>query len=379
MARHGFALADDGVDMASMWSAMPDLFPLARPVLHALDAETAHRATIAALKLGLGPRWTPPDDPVLRQELWGLEFATPIGLAAGFDKDAEVPAAMAAMGFGFVECGTVTPQPQAGNPRPRLFRLNGDEGVINRMGFNNAGAEAMRARLAAWKPRPLPLAVNIGANKDSADRVADYAAGARLLAPLADLLVVNVSSPNTPGLRDLQARAEVEALLRGVLAACSEAGASPPVLLKAAPDLDDAGLRDAIEGAISGGAKGLIVGNTTIGKRETLLDPQRNETGGLSGRPLQVLALERLARAYVLLQGRLPLIGVGGIDSAEAAYARIRHGASLLQLYSALVFHGPALVRRITEGLATLLRADGFARLSEAVGCDVRSSHGDPP
>lgn len=355
---------------------MPDLFPLARPILHTLDAETAHRATIAGLKLGLGPRWTPPDDPLLRQSLWGLEFRTPLGLAAGFDKDAEVPAAMAAMGFGFVECGTVTPRPQAGNPRPRLFRLTADQGVINRMGFNNGGANAMRSRLEAWTDRPLPLAVNIGANKDSADRAADYAACTRQLAPLADLLVVNVSSPNTPGLRDLQARAEVESLLAGVRTACAEAGVAPPVLLKVAPDLDDAGLKDAIEGALAGGASGLILGNTTVGLRSTLYDSHAQEQGGLSGRPLQALALERLARAYVMLDGRLPLIGVGGIDSAEAAYARIRHGASLIQLYSALVFHGPALIREITEGLARLLREDGFAHVGEAIGCDIPAGDG---
>ena len=349
---------------------MADLFSLSRPLLHALDPETAHRASIAGLRLGLGPRWQPPDDPLLAQTLWGLTFRTPLGLAAGFDKNAEVPAAMAALGFGFVEVGTVTPRPQAGNPRPRLFRLSADQAVINRMGFNNEGAEAMQRRLRRWT-LGVPLSVNLGANKDSADRPADYAACARMLAPLADMVVVNVSSPNTPGLRDLQARTEVETLLAGVRAACAEAGAAPPVLLKVAPDLDDAGLADAVEGAVAGGANGMILGNTTIGLREMLSDPQAGETGGLSGRPLQALACERLARAYVLLAGRLPLIGVGGIDSAEAAYARIRHGASLLQLYSALVFHGPGLVRTITEGLARRLRADGFSHIGEAIGCDA--------
>jgi dihydroorotate dehydrogenase len=350
---------------------MPDPLAVARPLLHALEAETAHRVTIAGLRLGLGPRWTPPDEPLLRQRLWGLEFRTPLGLAAGFDKNAEVPGAMAALGFGFVEVGTVTPRPQAGNPRPRLFRLAADEAVINRMGFNNAGAEAMRRQLEGWRRRPVPLAINIGANKDSEDRAADYAAGARLLAPLADLLVVNVSSPNTPGLRDLQARSEVEALLAGVRAACEAAGAGPPVLLKIAPDLDDAALADVVEGALAGGADGMIVSNTTVGGREALRDRRAVEAGGLSGRPLFALSTERLGRTFALLEGRLPLIGVGGVDSAEAAYAKIRHGASLVQLYSALVYHGPALVRRITEGLAERLRADGFASIGEAVGCDV--------
>jgi dihydroorotate dehydrogenase len=337
------------------------LYPLLRPFAFALDAERAHRATIAALK------WLPAGgpaaaDPVLAVRVAGLDFPNPIGLAAGFDKDAEVFAPMLGFGFGFVEVGTLTPRPQQGNPRPRLFRLVEDQAVINRMGFNNHGADAARRRLEARRPGGL-IGVNIGANKDSADRIADYARGVREMADVADYLTVNVSSPNTPGLRGLQ---DKEALAE-LLAAVMEARTTTPIFLKIAPDLDAAAIDDIARVAVGAAIQGLIVANTSI-SRPPLRSRWRDETGGLSGAPLAPLALECLRSIRRATGGALPLIAVGGIASGADAYERIRAGASLVQLYTALVYEGPGLARRICRELKALLAQDGFVRIADAVG-----------
>jgi dihydroorotate dehydrogenase len=355
---------------------MPALLDVAQRLLRLLPPETAHRLTLRALAhlppaLAGNPA---PDDPILASRLFGLDFANPLGLAAGFDKNAEVFGPAFRLGFGFVEIGSVTPRPQAGNPRPRLFRLVEDGAVINRMGFNNEGLGAVAARLshrpAAGSARGI-LGANLGKNKESADAAADYAAGVRALGPLADYLVINVSSPNTPGLRALQGRAPLEALIAAVRAA--RVGDRPPLLLKIAPDLSEADKQDIAEVAIAGGLDGLIVSNTTIARPPGLRGLAAKEAGGLSGRPLFQPSTSVLADMYRLTGGRLPLIGVGGIASGEDAYAKIRAGASLLQLYTALVYGGPGLVGRIKAGLARCLRGDGFKSLSEAVGADHRS------
>lgn len=341
-----------------------NMFALVRPLVFAFDPENAHRLTINFLQRV--PRLPQqPSDPVLASTVAGLRFPTPVGLAAGFDKDGEVPGAMLSLGFGFVEIGTLTPQPQAGNPRPRLFRLAADAAVINRMGFNNGGLDAAFARLT-HRPDGI-VGINVGANKDSADRIADYVTGVTRMAPLADYLTINISSPNTPGLRALQAGDALSDLLAAVNAARLPGG--PPIFLKVAPDLDPAEI-DSVARAIDGRIDALIIGNTTI-TRPALRSADAGESGGLSGRPLAPLARQRL-RDFRLATGGLPLIAAGGIDSAAEAYARIRAGASLVQLYSALVFHGPGLVRRINRELASLLRRDGFAGVADAVGIDVR-------
>lgn len=336
-------------------------YPLFRPLMFALDGEQAHRLTVAALKL-LPPASPPKADPVLATRVAGIDFPNPIGLAAGFDKDAEVPRAMLGMGFGFVEVGTLTPLPQGGNPRPRLFRLAEDEAVINRMGFNNGGQAAALERLRG--ARPGVIGVNVGANKDSPDRIADYVTGVTAMAGVADYLTVNISSPNTPGLRALQDPGALAALLAAVRGARGADG--PPIFLKVAPDLEPADIDGITRIAIDSGVDALIVANTTI-SRPPLASRHAGETGGLSGAPLRDLAQQRLADFRSATGGALPLIGAGGIASAEDAYARIRAGASLIQLYSALVYRGPGLVREITAGLKTLLARDGFATVADAV------------
>ena len=336
------------------------LYPLVRPLVFALDAERAHRLTIRALKAvpaGLPPR----EDRQLAVRVAGLDFPNPVGLAAGFDKDGEVPAQTLGFGFGFVEVGTLTPRPQAGNERPRLFRLAGDRAVINRMGFNNGGFEAAKARLG--RRRSGLVGVNVGANKDSADRVADYVAGVRVMAPFADYLTVNVSSPNTPGLRGLQDAGALAELL----AAVGEARAGVPVFLKVAPDLEPGGIEDVARAAIDAGVDALIVGNTTL-SRPPLRSKHGGEAGGLSGAPLKGLALQRLKDFRAATGGALPLIAVGGIENGVDAYARIRAGASLVQLYTALVYQGPGVAASILGELRSLLSRDGFATLGEAVG-----------
>ena len=343
------------------------LYPLLRPLIFRLDAEHAHRATIAALKLL--PRRRPPAFPgSLTTTVAGLGFPSPVGLAAGFDKDAEVAEAMLALGFGFVEVGTLTPRPQAGNPRPRLFRLAEDRAVINRMGFNNRGQQAALERLRRRDRSRGIVGVNIGANKDSSDRVADYAAGVAAMSDVADYLTVNISSPNTPGLRRLQAGGELIELLSAVREARLVGG--PPVFLKVAPDLEAGDPERIVRAALDAGIDALIVANTTVA-RPALGSRHGRQAGGLSGEPLKALALETLRRFRAASGGTLPLIAAGGIGSADDAWARIRAGASLVQLYSALVFQGPGLARAIATGLADRLAREGMASIAEAVGSEA--------
>lgn len=342
------------------------LYPLLRPFAFALDAERAHRATIATLKL-LPPGKPAGPDPVLSVQVAGLDFPNPVGLAAGFDKDAEVFRQMLGFGFGFVEVGTLTPLPQQGNPKPRLFRLAGDRAVINRMGFNNEGQNAALTRLKARRRGGL-VGVNIGANKESSDRIADYSAGVAAMTGVADYLTVNISSPNTPGLRDLQDEGALDALL----AAVSEArGAGPPIFLKVAPDLEPVQIDAIARIAIARKLDALIVGNTTV-SRPTLASPHRGEMGGLSGAPLKRLALARLRDFRSATGGALPLIAAGGIENGVDAFDRIRAGASLVQLYTALVYRGPGLAAEINGELRRLLALHGFARLTDAIGAEKR-------
>ncbi|MDA8231066.1 MAG: quinone-dependent dihydroorotate dehydrogenase [Magnetospirillum sp.] len=353
---------------------MFDYYRLFGPLIRKLPPETAHSLTIRALATGLVPAQPAPADPALEVSLWGLRFPNPVGLAAGFDKDARVPDAMLRQGFGFVEIGSVTPRPQPGNPRPRLFRLPEDRAVVNRMGFNNSGLDAVARRLRR-RPRVGIVGANLGKNKDTGDAAADYERGAARLAPLADYLVINVSSPNTPGLRALQGRAQLETLVARTRAALDGAvppGRRPPLLLKIAPDLTDDDLADIAQVARAGALDGLIVSNTTIARPDTLASPLAREAGGLSGAPLFELSTRVLRRMYRLTRGRVPLIGVGGIGSGLDAYVKIRAGASLVQLYSALIYEGPSLVGRINRELALLVRRDGFASVAEAVGADHR-------
>jgi len=341
--------------------------------LRTLDAETAHGVTIEALKLGLGPRAPGPATPSLAISLCGLALPSCVGLAAGFDKNAEVPDAMLAAGFGFVECGTVTPLAQAGNPRPRLFRLPEDRGVINRLGFNNGGLEPFAARLARRRRAGI-VGANIGANKDSADRIGDYVAGLTRLWGLADYFTVNISSPNTPGLRGLQTREALTELLGRLGEARTglrAGGGDIPIFLKIAPDLDDDEIEAIVETVIAFGLEGLIVGNTTLSRPTDLRGAARRETGGLSGAPLMPLSTAVLRRVRQAAGDRLVLIGAGGIASGADAYAKIRAGASAVQLYSAMVYVGPGLIQRVRRDLAARLAADGFASVSDAVGVDV--------
>lgn len=342
------------------------LYRLAAPALFALDPETAHRLTIAALRFAPIRALPPARSGPLTTRVAGIDFPNPVGLAAGFDKDARVPDAMLALGFGFVEVGSITPRAQPGNPHPRLFRLAEDRAVINRMGFNNGGAGPALARLHQRARRGV-VGVNVGANKDSANRVADYLAGIAAFAPVADYLTVNISSPNTPGLRDLQAEGELAALLSAI--AADRRASDPPVFLKVAPDLADGDHERIVRAAIDHGIAGLIVANTTIG-RPALVSRHAAEAGGLSGAPLHDLALAQLRRFRAIAGAELPLIGVGGIATAEQAWQRIRAGASLVQLYSALVYEGPGLARRIVRGMELLMRRDGFNSIAEAVGSE---------
>lgn len=349
-----------------------DAFSL--PMLRMLDAEDAHRLAIRGLRMlpYARPR---PDDPKLAVRAFGLNFPNPVGIAAGFDKNAEVPDALLRLGFGFAEIGSVTPKPQSGNPRPRLFRLERDEAVINRMGFNNDGAEVVLRRLAARAQHGGIVGVNIGANKDSADRADDYVRLIETFAPVASYFTVNVSSPNTPGLRNLQQAAELDDLLARVIDARERvrknAGDSP-VLLKIAPDLSLADLDDVVHVARSRRVDGMIVANTTIGRPSTLREQTRlKEQGGLSGRPLFRLSTRMVAETFVRVEGAFPLIGAGGIDSGGAALTKIRAGASLIQLYSSLVYKGVGLVESIKADLSSTLLRTGRESLSEIVGADA--------
>lgn len=345
-------------------------FPLVRPLLHHLDAERAHGLTIEALRLlPRGASAVP--DPRLAISVFGLDFPNPLGLAAGFDKNAQVPDAMLGLGFGFTEVGTVTPLPQIGNPRPRLFRLAEDAAVINRMGFNNEGHAAALARLTARRAKPGIVGVNIGANKESEDRIGDYVKGIAAFAHIASYFTVNISSPNTPGLRALQSRAELEALLSRLNEARARQARRPPMLLKIAPDLRDDELDDIAEACGGGSVDGIIVSNTTL-RREGLRSALKAEQGGLSGRPLLALSTMQLAKVFIRTKGAIALIGVGGIHDSASAIAKLCAGASLLQVYSALVFKGPGLVREILEGLSATLARDKLT-LASIRGCDAEA------
>jgi dihydroorotate dehydrogenase len=331
-------------------------FRLAKPLLHRRDAEEAHLATIRALKM-MPPLPALRCSTLLSQKLFGLTFPNPLGLAPGFDKNAEVPDAMLRLGFGFVEVGTLTPLPQVGNPKPRLFRLVEDQAVINRMGFNNEGHWEAHKRLARRKRLGI-VGVNIGANKDSVDRASDYVAGLAAFSDLADYITINISSPNTPGLRGLQSAQELEHLLKRLNDARATQARKPAMLLKIAPDLGDAEMQD-IAACCSGGAvDGVIISNTSL-SRPALASPHAPESGGLSGRPLFHLSTRQLARFHLLTKGTIPLIGVGGIADGETALAKIEAGASLLQLYSALVYKGPALVANIIRSLTKAAQEHG--------------------
>ncbi len=341
------------------------IFPLFTPALFLLDPERAHRLTIAALRAL--PHAPPPRPGPLAIRVAGLDFANPLGMAPGFDKDAEVVGAVLGLGFGFTEVGTLTPLPQAGNPKPRLFRLTEDRAVINRMGFNNGGVAAAVVQLQNRRQRGGVLGINIGANKDSADRVLDYLNAFEAVAPLADYVTINISSPNTPGLRALQDKAALDELLDAVLGLRTAPGYGVPVFLKVAPDLTPADIDDIAEVALRRGLDALIISNTTIA-RPALKSRHAGEAGGLSGAPLRDLAQQRLRDFRKATGGALPLVGVGGIATAEDAWTRIRAGASLVQLYSAMVYAGPGLARQITRGLERLMRRDGFSTIAEAVG-----------
>jgi dihydroorotate dehydrogenase len=344
-------------------------YSLADSVLSRLDAERAHGLALQVLKSGLLPDDGRPDPASLSLTVWGRRLPNPIGLAAGFDKNAEAPDALLGLGFGSVEIGSVTPLPQPGNPRPRLFRLPEDRGVINRMGFPGQGLEAVRSRLAA-RPRRGFVGANVGANKDSVDRAADYVACAVALSHYADYLVCNVSSPNTPGLRTLQGRTQLSELLRRVHDAIA---AKPvPLLVKIAPDATDDDLDDIVSVCRDLSIDGIIVGNTTLSRPPSLRSERRTETGGLSGAPLMALSTDILRRTARRVEGQFPLIGCGGVASGADAYAKVRAGASLVQLYSAMVYEGPPLIRHIKDELATLLTRDGFASVADAVGADLR-------
>ncbi len=345
------------------------LYKTATKLIRVLPAEPAHRFTIKSLKAGLGPVTTRKPDPVLATTVGGLKLDNPVGLAPGFDKDAEVPDAMLAAGFGFVECGTVTPRPQIGNPKPRLFRLAEDKAVINRMGFNNGGLEVYKKRLQRRKGKPGIVGANFGANKDSIDRVADYVASLKALWGLADYFTINISSPNTPGLRDLQAESAMDDLLGRIAETRAELtgdNPSPPIFLKVAPDLIESQIEQITNQARTYGLNAIIVSNTTIDRPDRLKSAHKGETGGLSGAPLFEKSTRVLREFTAAADGRIDLIGVGGIASGADAYAKIRAGAKAVQLYSALVYAGPGLVMDIRRDLAARLKADGFGSIKEA-------------
>ena len=352
----------------------PRLASILMPLMRGVDPERAHDLALRALRFGLAGADRSPDDPILAVSALGCQFRNPIGLAAGFDKSAVAVGPLMRLGFGFVEAGSVTPRPQLGNPRPRLFRLVEDRAVINRMGMNNAGIGPFRARIAGLpRPRPAVLGVNIAINKEGASPLRDYPALYAEVAPIADYVAVNVSSPNTPGLRDLQGEKQLSEILAALAATrAAQAGAKPPILVKIAPDLAPAAVEPIVEAAVTHGMDGLIVSNTTI-TRPGLRSAYRSQAGGLSGPPLRDLSAELLKRVAALSRGRgLTLIGCGGIGSGADALQKLRAGASLVQLYAAFAYEGPALIPRIKRELAALLRRDGVRNVTDIVGADVR-------
>jgi dihydroorotate dehydrogenase len=349
---------------------MSFLLDLALPFSRLFEAEDAHRLAIRALSL-MPKSALPPDDPRLSVSAFGLNFKNPVGVAAGFDKNAEVPDAVLALGFGFAEVGTLTPKPQAGNPRPRVFRLLQDEGVVNRLGFNNEGFHAAVARLSKRRPNGI-LGINVGANKDSNDRMADYAAGVEVFSPYASYLTINISSPNTPGLRDLQSAEALNELIKRVLEARERAAQKgngrKPVLLKIAPDVTLGDLDDIVEIAKQRAIDGMIVSNTTITRPGSLRDSNAKEQGGLSGKPLFDLSTRMLAETYLRAERAFPIIGVGGIDSAETAWKKIRAGATLVQLYTSMVYKGFGIAREINRGLSLFLDRGKHRSIQDVVG-----------
>lgn len=354
---------------------MPDLYPLARQLLWRLQPETAHKVALWSLRAGLrflasNERPGSPDHPSLAQSLWGLHFENPVGVAAGFDKDARVPDELLRCGFGAVEVGTVTPRPQPGNPAPRLFRLDRDNAIVNRMGFPSAGLGKVAKRLSHHRKELGILGANLGKNRDTQLARMDYIEGIRRMAPLADYLVINISSPNTPGLRDLQRHAPLKALMEELIKYRDDAGITVPLLIKIAPDLSEEERVDVATVAQDLRIDGIVIANTTIARPPTLKSREAVEPGGLSGPQLFELSTKVLFEMYRLTSGRIPLIGVGGISNARDAYTKIRAGASLIQIHSALIFSGISLVSRIKTGLVEYLSADGFSNIAEAVGAD---------
>ena len=356
---------------------MSALYSLARPFIFRMEPEKAHNFTLNMMKRGLVPSCTTVTDPALETTLWGHKFPNPVGLSAGFDKNAEVIGPAFKLGFGFVEAGTVTPKPQHGNPKPRVFRDPVNEAVINRMGFPNGGMNAFKDNLAKFlssKNRPSgAVGVNIGMNKSQTEPAKDYAILIQMLAPMADYLTINISSPNTPGLRDLQSREPLLDLITAVkderTKACGDH--PPPVLVKLAPDLDQAQQEELAQTLLDGDVDGVILTNTTLDRPETLPEDFRSEKGGLSGAPVREKSTNVIRNFYKLTDGKLPIIGVGGISSGQDAYDKIKAGASLVQVYSALVFKGPALAHTINTDLLALLKRDGVSHISEVIGTDA--------
>ncbi|USG60771.1 quinone-dependent dihydroorotate dehydrogenase [Sneathiella marina] len=350
------------------------LYRLAKPLFFSLDAEDAHNLSIKALKSGLLPAVKSEPDPILQSNVFGLDFPTPIGLSAGYDKNAEVLDPLAQLGFGFIEAGSVTPFAQAGNPKPRIFRMRADNAIVNRLGFNNQGLDVAAANFSSRKS-PGIVGANLGANKDSTDRMHDYVLGMQKLAPLADYVTVNISSPNTPGLRSLHGKEELEELLGRLHETRNDLVSgglrSFPILLKIAPDLTDDDKADIAAAALEYSLDGLIISNTTISRPHSLQSKHAVEAGGLSGTPLKSISLSVLKDMYRATSGKIPLIGVGGIETAEDALMRIKAGASLLQLYTAMVYRGPYVAHDIGKGVAKLLRKQGYSSITESVGVDT--------
>jgi dihydroorotate dehydrogenase len=345
-------------------------YRLLRPLLFRTPPETAHRLALWSLRKGLYPAYDNIGEPALAVRLWSLGFPNPVGLAAGFDKNAEVPDALLGLGFGFVEVGSITPLPQAGNPKPRLYRLSRDRALINRLGFNNSGHKSAILRLGSRTSPAGIVGVNIGANRDSADPVLDYVKGVGTFNAVADYITVNVSSPNTAGLRMLQARHELKRLLDRLALARQKLDSPKPLVLKISPDLSESELEDIADIALGGTVDGIILSNTTV-SRPALKSALASELGGLSGAPLFELSTRNLARLYRLTGGRLPLIGVGGVSSVETAWHKLRAGASLIQLYTALVYEGPSIATVICRGLAERLKASGKKSITEITGSGV--------
>ena len=349
-----------------------NFYPMIRPVLFQLDAEKAHHLALTLLKKGLGPKATADYGENLRTKICGINFPNPIGLAAGFDKHAEVMGTTLGFGFGFMEVGSITPRPQAGNPKPRLFRIPEAKAIINRFGFNSHGFEACLERIQKYKEQPSNgiIGINIGKNKETKDAADDYVRGIELFSSSADYLTVNVSSPNTPGLRDLQGRTQMTDLIKRVLDARRKSGKNPPVFIKIAPDQTDESEVDIAEVVLASGIDGVIIGNTTVTRPGNLEETLAKEAGGLSGQPLFSMSTKVLSSLFKKTAGKIPLIGCGGIQTPEDVYAKIRAGASLVQVYSALIYEGPNLIPRLNKGLSALLKRDGFNNVSEAVGID---------